>query len=74
MLPKGEATQMLHICHYPLHQGKCFAEYYNCAIYYYIMLGLIEDFCKNFDEMIPQDLFLLDLDTCWQIICEVNLE
>ena len=29
------------------------------------MLGLIEIFCKNFNETKTQDLFLINLDNCW---------
>ena len=64
-LPKGETRQILYISINPLQQGKYFTEYCNCVIYYYIMLELIEDFYKNFDEMKPQDLLLITLDHSW---------
>ena len=38
------------------------------------MLGLIEDFCKDFDQQRTKDLFLINLDQSKFIIREVNAE
>lgn len=38
-----------------------FAAYYNATHYFYLMLGIIDDICKEFGQQYTQDIFLINL-------------
>ena len=68
-----ELSMEIIACH-PVQNGDYLAEYCNDVVYYHTIYGLIQNFCKNFDDKHNQNTFLTNLDNSWKIIHEFDIE